>query len=105
MAEAKKYDAGDPEAVAEKKASAKASAGARTDGLRQIMNSPNGRAWMWHLLEICHPFTTSCLAFSAQVYFLEGERNVGLQVLADIQKKFPDQYLTMIKENQEKSNG
>jgi hypothetical protein len=72
----------------------------RIDGLKQILQSKNGRIYLWDLLAKCGVNRTSFTGNSG-TFFKEGERNIGLQVQADIVKFFPDQYVAMLKEGSE----
>lgn len=94
----KPYDASDPEHVKARQVLAKDREAMRTKGLRQIMSTREGRAWMWGLLERCHPFQTSFRG-NSQTFFLEGEANIGLQVFAEIRKSSMPEYLMMETEN------
>lgn len=92
------YDAGDAEQVRERQKDSKQREATRIAGLRLVMSSREGRAWVWGLLEKCHPFQTSFRG-NSQTFFLEGEANIGLQVFAEIRKHCMDQYTLMEKEN------
>lgn len=96
--ESKPYDASDPEQVAKRQGDSKVREASRIAGLRHLMSSRDGRAWMWGLLTLCHPFQTSFRG-NSQTFFLEGEANIGLQVFAEIRKHCMDQYTLMEKEN------
>ena len=63
-----------------------------------LMSSPDGRAYLWDKLEAAHIFHTSFSTDLAQMSFNEGERNLGLQLLNDIIRWSPDQYIQMIRE-------
>lgn len=91
------YDAGDAEKVGKKASEAKRLEDSRIDGLRQIMQSKNGRCWMWKLLGDCQIFSV-VFNGNSRDYFNLGMRNIGMIVMADIQREFPDEYLLMVKE-------
>lgn len=69
----------------------------RRNGLRQIMSTPEGRAWMWALLGECRIFQT-CFTGNSTTFFNEGKRDVGLPIMAEITEHFADEYLLMAKE-------
>ena len=69
------------------------------EGLRQIMQTPQGRAWMWSQLEFCGPFRSPFAQSADVTAFQCGQQNVGLLLLGNIMRLCPDEYLTMAKEN------
>lgn len=77
--------------------------------LQNIMDTPSGRDWMYRKLEACHIYDVGADLGSANrnadpylTYFMAGERNIGNQMLIDLQRASPSQYLTMISEQNEK---
>jgi hypothetical protein len=70
------------------------------DDVRHVLSTPNGRRYMWRYLAECGVFQTS-FDGSSRTYFREGERNIGLKILADINEAQPEAYVTMLKEAQE----
>ena len=93
-----RFDAGDETSVGERSTKAKTAERDRMAGLGDIMATKQGRNWMWWLLAQCGVFQTSFTGNST-TFFNEGKRQVGLVVMADIQRDYADQYLTMTKEN------
>ena len=93
------YDAGDPDAV---NTARKKSGRRRAERLRvveAIRKLPDGRSWMYGLLERCHIYHTSFVQGDAHATsFKEGERNVGLMLVADIMSACPEQYPVMCRE-------
>jgi len=69
----------------------------RIASFRAVMASPDGRRWVWNLLERCGVFRTSYTGDST-TYFNEGSRNVGLMVITDINVACPDLFITMMTE-------
>ena len=63
-----------------------------------ILESQSGRRFVWRYLEECGVFKTSFTGTS-QTFYLEGQRNIGLKLLADVNDAAPDAYLVMLKEN------
>lgn len=66
--------------------------------LKFILATEQGRRFMWRYLEMCGVYRTSFTG-SSETYFLEGQRNIGLKLIADIVEADPDAYLKMIKAN------
>lgn len=70
--------------------------------LKGIMATPQGRQWMFGLLEMCHiganPFDTNALRMAHNC----GEANVGLRLWAELQTACPDQYILMMREHRER---
>ena len=92
------YDASDPAKVGERKVDAKNAERERIAGLGQLLGTRQGRLWAWEMLAKCGVFRTSFTGNST-TFFNEGKRDIGLSVMADITREFPDAYLTMTKEN------
>jgi len=92
------FDAGDPTQVGERKVGAKNLEAERMAGLGTLLATKQGRAWAWDLLGKCGVFRTSFTGNSA-TFFNEGKRDIGLMVMADITREFPDAYMAMTKEN------
>ncbi len=65
--------------------------------LRYVIQSEQGKRVLWRLLETCGIFKSSFTG-SSETFFLEGQRNVGLKLLADIMRVDPDSYLKMYKQ-------
>jgi hypothetical protein len=65
-----------------------------------LMADPRGRRLMWSWLEFCGVRRTS-MTGNSQTFFLEGQRNVGLMLEANILTHTPEQWLRMVNEGQE----
>lgn len=65
--------------------------------MRWLMGDARGRRVAWWLLTVTHPYQTSFRP-SAEMAFLEGERNIGLRFLNEIRGICPDLNLTMERE-------
>ena len=72
--------------------------------LRKFMAEPAGRAWAYDLMSACHQFSTSFATNALSMAFREGERNVGIKILADLTEAAPDLYLQMLKEANSERN-
>jgi hypothetical protein len=71
--------------------------------IRQLMSSMAGRLWMWEQLSKCHMFE-NVSHFDGEghvqkTYFALGERNVGIQLLADVMRLCPREYVLAMEEN------
>jgi len=96
------FDSSDPKSVADSIKKAKTKDVLRAEGLRQLMQSEAGRAWMHGLLESTGPFRSP---FSTDPIVMAkncGEANVGLRLIAELHATSTELYLVMMKEN---SNG
>ncbi len=71
-----------------------------------VMASKDGRAFVYRYLEFCGVYQTSYSREPNETFFREGQRNVGLMLMKDINQAAPGSYLTMLKEAEEsKQNG
>jgi hypothetical protein len=68
--------------------------------LRFILSTDQGRRFIWKQLQLCGVFKSSFTG-SSETYFLEGQRNIGLKLLADVMDADPESYLKMFKKQKE----
>jgi len=66
--------------------------------LTMVMTTPNGRAWMWRHLSRCHAFATPYTNDNNATNFRCGEQNIGLELIADLLRACPDQFIFMMRE-------
>lgn len=77
---------------------------AKLDGLvdttvvRNLMSYGDGRRWMWRLLGTCGIFQASPVDSHARMAHAEGKREIGLILLASINRTCPREYITMTEE-------
>src|SRR5258708_16531170 len=71
----------------------------RKEGLRQVMSTEPGRAWMHGLLESTGPFRSPYSSDALAMARNCGEANIGLQLIAELHATSTDLYLQMMKEN------
>ena len=74
----------------------------RREVIGQIMSTAPGRAWLWDRLSSCHVFHTTFNGDALASAFQEGQRSVGLALLADILAHCPDQYIQAMREANER---
>lgn len=86
-------------ARAEKKARDRFEVDNDAELVRWAMSSKRGRALVWWLLKEAGIWHTSFSPNAMQMAFAEGNRNVGLKVLANIHIACPEMEATMRKEN------
>lgn len=93
------YDTSNPEHV---NAARKKSGRKRRDDLSVVgalMETRQGRAWVYGKLAAAHIWQQSFIQGSPDgTAFREGERNQGLQLLAEVQASAPQEYVTMCEE-------
>lgn len=71
--------------------------------LFNLLQKEEFRDYIWALLERCHMFQTTFTG-NSQSYFQEGERNVGLQVLHEMNACDPDAYIKMMQKSLKNNN-
>ena len=68
------------------------------DDFKWLMSSKRGRRIVWRLLERTGVYRSSFTG-NSETFFREGQRNVGLMLMAQINEFSPDQYALMLKES------
>ncbi len=94
--EAQPFDASDEVQVNNRKR--EAGRRKKTEGqvIKNLLSTPQGRNWMWHLLEAAHVFQQSYLQGDPYgTHFRDGERNLGLRILGEVTSVAP---VLMLKE-------
>lgn len=91
------FNAGDATKVGERKVNTKSAERERVEGLGNLLSTKQGRSWYWNLLSQCGVFVTSFTGNSA-TFFNEGKRQIGLMLVAELTREYPDHYVTMMKE-------
>lgn len=69
--------------------------------VREIMAFKKGRRFMWRLLDTAGIYRSTFALENAVMAFNEGQRNMGLMLLADIMEASPEKYTLMMKEAKE----
>lgn len=97
------FDASDPEQVNQRKRDAGRRVKANRQVVRNLLSTPQGRAWLYDVLAGCKVYSTSFIQGDPHATsFNEGQRNVGLRLTAEALAADPKNYLLML---QEKGNG
>lgn len=94
-------DAGASKDVRNKERRIQLSEANRISAIRGIMGEPEGRAFFWWLLGLCHVHHSSFNTNGLTMAFNEGARNVGLQLEAEIVRASEENFVLMMKEAKE----
>jgi hypothetical protein len=98
-ATAESYDASDPRHVQDRRKRHRLLDRRADAAFAQLMATPDGRLWTWRVLCACGVFHSSWDPHAGRTSFNEGRRDVGLQLLADVNRICPELYGQMQKEN------
>lgn len=94
----KPFDASDPKQVNESRKKAGRKNRERLEFIEGMMSIPQGRKWIWELMESCFIHSNPLVANDTHgTYFNLGQQNIGKRVLADVQQ-FPELYVRMCNE-------
>ncbi len=72
---------------------------AELEDLRKVMSTRYGRKWVYRLIERAGIHRTTFRESPTESAFLEGQRDFGIFVEAEINEACPSHYLTMLKEH------
>ena len=97
-----RYNAGNRKDVREAEKYQKTWDQQKREWTAQLMSTTIGRRWMLELLEHCNVFSTCYADHSGRMAFMEGKREIGLQLLLNIMNACPDSYVLMMKERNER---
>ena len=92
-------NASDPQQVAEIEGKAKRKREQDAVDLFAVMSTHEGRRFVWRILESAGLYRLSYTG-NSETFFNEGQRNVGLKLLSELQKVTPEEYLRMTQECQ-----
>lgn len=74
----------------------------RRDRWQAILESPQGKACLWEILEWCGAFTQeSNVDVMSRVVFREGKRNIGLRIINAIESVQPGAFARLIQQHHE----
>lgn len=81
-----------------KKAEKKEASGRSQDleDIRAVLSTESGKRFVWKYLELCGLHRTSYTENPHTTMFLEGRRDIGLRLLADITEADPLKYVEMM---------
>jgi hypothetical protein len=96
-------NAGDRKAVRKAEKAAKQQQVADDAVLASLMSTVQGRAWIWRRLERCKVFVNAFDLNDRIEAFTLGEANVGRELLADIIRVCPDDYIQAMREANERA--
>lgn len=97
------FDASDPKQVNESRTKAGRRRKIRLDLISALMDVPEGRAWIYEKLVECHIYAPTFVPTDPHfTAFKEGERHVGLGILADVMAAAEDKFIVMCREAREK---
>ena len=97
----KRYNASDEGQVTEAERLQEKLKQQRIDDLNWVMSDLRGRRFMSELLSRTGPLTLSFTG-NSQTFFNEGQRNVGLMYIADLEEHCQEQNFQMMRENKER---
>lgn len=69
--------------------------------MRKILETQEGRRFVWRYLEVCHIFQSSWSP-SAAIHFNEGQRDIGLRLIADVTEANDEALIQMMREAKER---
>lgn len=98
MALAEQAEAADSKALKDRMA-----AESEASDIRWLMESEQGRRIVWRLLNRTGVFRSSFSSDALAMAFAEGNRNTGLQLLAQVHELCPDLYPEMVREANERN--
>lgn len=92
-------NAADPQQIADAEAKAKRKIRIEDEDLRAVMSTAQGRRFLWRLLEQTGIYKLSYTG-NSETFFNEGQRNIGLKLLAEMHRVDPEHYILMTQECQ-----
>ena len=90
-------NASDDKKVKEAKKSNKETRDIELNDLKVVLGTESGRRAIWRILERCGIYRSSFTG-NSQTFMLEGERNIGLFLLTEIEEADQDAMFKMMKE-------
>ena len=71
--------------------------------MKKVLDTLEGRRVLWRIMEFCGLFENRWVPNSARVSYDQGQRNVGLYVLAKVQEADVEKYFEMMREKEERT--
>jgi hypothetical protein len=100
MTEEKNYNAADEAQVKESVKRQKSFRDRELNDVRHVMSSKEGRRFFCRYQKLCRVHEVSFTGNNT-TFFQEGERSVGLRMLADLNEAAPELYIEMLREELE----
>lgn len=99
MEEKEKVDVGDEQQYKKRRTKAQSKRDQELYELRDLLQDKTFRRLMWRMLENCGVYTSSFTSDTHLTAFNEGERNIGLWLLSEIEQAAKEAYPLMRMEN------
>ncbi len=96
-------NASDEEQVKDAKKLARYERKKEINDLRELLQLASGRRFIWRYLSMCGVYRLS-YALNAGIYFSEGQRDIGLKLLADVMESNDEALIMMMRENKAKDD-
>ncbi len=96
------YNAANPEHVSQAKREQADGRERELNDVAFVMSSKEGRRFFDRYQKLCHAHETSFTGNNS-TFFNEGERNIGLRMLADVNEACPELYIELMKEKLEET--
>lgn len=94
------YDASDPEQVRPRRKKIQAASKDDDAALLAMMQNPAGRRSLWRIISRCGVYQTS-MTGNSQTFFLEGQRNIGLWLMAECERVDRKTFVSLLNEHME----
>lgn len=91
------YNAGDEDDVRVREKADKDARNQELDDVRQIVGTKAGQRFVNRMLAQCGVYRISYTGNAEQAVFAEGQRNIGLMLLADLEEADPDAFPRLIR--------
>lgn len=69
-----------------------------------LMSTPAGARFIWRLLKLTGVYRTSFSSDALIMAMNEGQRNIGLRLLADLMEACPEKYINMMRTAKERTS-
>ena len=73
------------------------------ENVKAVMSTHQGREVIWYILDLC-PIYSSAFTGNSQTFYLEGQRDIGLDILKLLEDADPTLYPKLILEKQGVNN-
>ena len=104
MAKKEIYDATNPEHIERRRQEVAENLAKQQEGLRKILDTYHGRAYIWRQLAECGVFKTSFTGDAEHTFFNEGRRDIGIKMLEEVLTISPKAFTLMQSEAVDRQN-